>query len=79
MVQIQGLLHDGHEYINGDGDPDLSLDSVFGSTIKSLDSEMLLDPFEKQFHLPAAAIQIGNRSGWQHKVVGQKHKCFFVL
>jgi len=40
---------------------------------------MLLDAFEKQFHLPATAIQIGNGYGWQDEVVGEKHKRFVVL
>jgi hypothetical protein len=79
LVQIQGLFHDGHEDINGDCDPDLCLDSIFGGAIKGLDSEMLLDPLEKQLHLPAAAIEIGNRYGRQDKVVGKKHEWFVVL
>ena len=70
MVQIQGFLHDGRENINRDGDPDLSFDCILGSAIKGLDPEMLLDPLEKQFHLPTAAIKIGNRDGRQEKVVG---------
>jgi hypothetical protein len=53
LVQIQGLLHNNQENINGDGNPDLSFDCIFNNTIKILDSEMLLDPFEKQLDLPA--------------------------
>ena len=79
MVQIQGFLHDGHENINRDGDPDLSFDCILGGAIKGLDPKMLLDPFEKQLYLPTAAIKIGNRDGRQDKVVGQKHKRFLVL
>ena len=33
---------------------------------------MLLDPFEKQFHLPSAPIQIGDGERRQYKVVGLK-------
>ena len=40
---------------------------------------MLLVPFEKQIHSPAATIKIGNRDGRQDKVVGQKYKRFVVL
>jgi hypothetical protein len=29
--RIQGFLHDGHENINRDGDPDLSFDCILGS------------------------------------------------
>ncbi len=39
---------------------------------KGFDPEMLLDPFEKEFHLPAAAVQFRDRERWQGKVVGQK-------
>ena len=79
MVQIQGLLHNSHENINRDGDPDLGLDGIFGGAIKGLDPEMLFDPLEKQLHLPSAAIKIGNRDGRKDEVVGQKHKHFVVL
>ena len=79
MVQLQGFLYDGHKNVNRDGDPDLGLDGILGGTIKGLDPEMLFDPLEKQLHLPAAAIKIGNRDGGQDEVVGQKHKRFVVL
>ena len=79
MVQLQGFLHDGHKNINGDGDPDLSFDCILGGAIKGLDPEMLLDPFEKQLDLPAAAIEVGNRDSGKNEVVGQKHKRFVVL
>jgi hypothetical protein len=39
----------------------------------------LFDPFEKQLHLPVAAINICNRDGWQDEIVGQKHEHFVVL
>ena len=78
-MQIQGLLDDGDQDIDRDGDPDLGFDSILGGAIESLDSEVLLDPFEKQFHLPSAAIQIGDRYGRQGKVVCQKHEYFVVL
>jgi hypothetical protein len=46
------------------------------SPIESLDTEILLYPFEKQFHLPATPIQIYDDHCWQRKVVGQKHQGF---
>ncbi len=52
---------------------------MLGSSKKGFDPEMLFDPFEKQLHLPAAAIKIGNRDGRQNEVVGQEYKCFVVL
>src|SRR5271167_3197741 len=35
---------------------------------------MLLDPFEKEFDLPAAAVQFGNRKGGQDEIVGQEYE-----
>ena len=37
---------------------------------------MLLDPFEKQFDLPAAAIQLGDGQCWQGEIVGEEHQTF---
>ncbi len=79
MVEIQRFLDDSNKDVNGDCDPDLSLYGVFGGAIESLDPEMLLDPFEKQFHLPTAAIEISNRFRRKDKIVGQKHKRLIVL
>jgi len=39
---------------------------------KLLDAQVLLDPFEKQFHLPAAFVQHSDGQGWQACVVGQE-------
>ncbi|MCK9231131.1 MAG: hypothetical protein RBS58_10770 [Syntrophales bacterium] len=61
------------------GDPYPGLDGVLGGAIKSLDSEMLFDPLEKQLHLPAVAIQFGDRLHRQRKIVGQKHKALVAL
>jgi hypothetical protein len=41
---------------NAVGDPHLCLDGVGCVAIKSFDSKMLLDPFEKQFDLPADGL-----------------------
>ena len=37
---------------------------------------MRLDPFEKELHLPAASIQVGDRQGRQCKVVCQEDQPF---
>ena len=52
----------------------MGLDGVFGGSIKRLDPEMLFDPLEKQFHLPTAFVQLGDRKCRQSKIVGQKTK-----
>ncbi len=43
---------------------------------------MLLDPFEKEFHLPAAAVQFGDGERGQDEIVGQEYEglgCFGIL
>jgi hypothetical protein len=40
---------------------------------------VLLDPFEKQFHLPATLVKRGDNRWWQDSVVGQKDKCLACL
>src|SRR3989338_5081916 len=70
------FLYDGHKHINGNTDPDLSLHRVFGSSIKFFDTQMLFDPFEKQFYPPSAFVKLCNGQGRQFEVVGQKSECF---
>lgn len=71
-VELKFLLDDGDQDVDADGDPDLRLHSVRGGAVKRLDAQVLLDPFEEQFHLPTAFVQLGNRQGIENKVVGQE-------
>ncbi len=52
--------------------PDLRRHRVFGGAQKRLDSQMLLDPFEEQLHLPRLAVKRGNQFGLESKIVGQE-------
>jgi len=52
---MESLLDDGDQNIGGDGDPDLRLNAILGSPVEGFDPQMLLDPFEKELDLPAAA------------------------
>ena len=56
-VQSKLLLDDGHQDVDGDGDPDLGLHGVLGGAVEALDAQVLLDPLEEQFDLPAATVQ----------------------
>ena len=40
---------------------------------------MLLDPFEKEFHLPATAVQLGNGQGRKVEIVGEEIERLVVL
>src|SRR5882724_13498327 len=68
------LFDDRDEHVDRDGDPDLGLDGVLGSAEETLDTEMLLEPFEKQFDLPTALVESANGQRRELKVVGQEHE-----
>lgn len=70
--QMQAFLCNGDQHVCADRDPDLRLDRVLVGAIKRLDSQVLLDPFEKQFDLPALAVQVCNQLWFEGEVVGQK-------
>ena len=69
---MQTFLQDGDEQINGDGAPDLDAHGVLTRAVEGFDAQMLLDPFEEQFDLPAALIQLRDGQRWHSEVVGQK-------
>lgn len=51
------LLDDGNENVGRNCYPDLRLDCIFACAEEGLDSQMLLDPPEKEFDLPSASIK----------------------
>ena len=77
--QMQAFLGNGDQHVCADRDPDLRLDRVLVGAIKRLDAQVLLDPFEKQFDLPALAVQVCNQLGLESEVVGQKRDAFATV
>jgi len=71
---LQFPFNNGNQHVGGDGAPDLCLHRVLAVADKSLDTQMLLDPFEKQFDLPALFVQRGDSQRGQRSIVGQKHQ-----
>ena len=71
---MKSLLQDGDQKINADSDPDLGFDGVWRCSVKGLDSQMLLDPAEEEFHLPALLVNIGDGYGGNGKNIGQVDK-----
>jgi len=69
---MQTFFQNGDEQVNGDGTPDLGAHRVGRRAIQGFDPQMLLDPFEEQFDLPAAPIQLRDGQGWPGEVVGQE-------
>jgi len=68
--------------MRGGGDPNLRFHRVLVHAEKGLDTQMLFDPFEKEFDLPTAFIKLCNGQRVNFKVVGKKAKtlfCFLVI
>ena len=57
---MEFFFDDGDQHIGGDSAPDLRLDGVLAGAEKALDAQVLFDPFEEEFDLPAAAIKLGD-------------------
>jgi len=76
---VQTFFQNGDEQINGDGAPDLGAHGVGAGAIKGFDTQMLLDPFEEQFDLPAAPIQLSDGQSRHGEVVGQEDEGFAGL
>ncbi len=68
------FFNDGNQHVCGHGVPDLRLHRVLARSQETLDTQVLLDPFEEQLHLPATLVQRGNGQRWQARIVGQKHQ-----
>lgn len=52
----------------------MRLHRVFRCAVKLLDPQMLLDPLEEEFHLPAAFVQSADGGGRKGEVVGDEHQ-----
>ena len=59
-ANLEVVLDDGNEAVCDDGHVYLYADSIFGFSPETLDLEVLLDPFEKQLHLPSIFIEQGD-------------------
>lgn len=77
--QFHIVLHYRHKAISNYGTIDLDADCILGRTPKLLDSQVLFDPFEEQFHTPSIAIKFGDCLCGNRQVVGQKDVSGAVL
>ena len=73
-MQPQLFSQDRHQGVDTHGDPHLSLHRVGAVAEKVLDPQVLLDPFEEQFHLPAALVELGDGQRRKLEVIGQAVK-----
>ena len=68
-----------HQKVDADCDPDLGADGVFVGAVKRFDPQVLLDPFEKEFDLPAVFVDRRNGQRGQVEVIRNKDKRFASL
>jgi len=73
------LLDDRDERVNRDGHPDLRSYRVLRSPIKRLDPQVLFDPAEEQFDVPAELVEFGDRQRGLKKVVRQEGQVALVF
>jgi hypothetical protein len=59
-VQFEVVFNDCDQTVGDDSDMYLYFESIFRFSPKGFDTEILLNPFEKQFNLPSIAIKKGN-------------------
>jgi hypothetical protein len=74
LFEFEFLFQDGNKDEDRQGNPDLRVDRVERGAIEGLDAQMLFDPFEEQFDLPARAIDLGDRDSIQQEVVCEKDR-----
>ena len=70
------LLGASDQQVGTDGNPDLGLYGIGRLSIEGLDLEMVLDPLEEQFDLPALAVDLGDCGCRQGQMIGQKDEAF---
>lgn len=69
---METFFQNGDEQIDGNGRPDLGAHRVWRRAVKGFDAQMLLDPFEEEFDLPATAIELGDGQRRHGEVIGQE-------
>ena len=78
-LDSQFLSDNRYEHIDAYRGPDLGLYGVDRVAVEGLDSQILFDPLEEQFDLPATLVQLCNGQRGQGEVVGEEHKLLFHL
>ena len=68
------FFDDGDEAVDRDGNPNLRLHRGFRGAVELLEPQMLLDPLEEEFHLPAAFVQGADGGGRKGEVVDDEHQ-----
>jgi len=78
-LQVHPFPDDRDEGVNRDGHPDLRSYRVLRCPVKRFDPQVLFDPAEEQFHLPAELVEFGDRQSGQKKVIRQEDQVTIVF
>src|SRR4030095_8394929 len=70
--QFQPLLQKRYQEVHRDRNPYLRAYRVVRGPVEALDTQMLFDPFEEQFELPATPVELGDDERGHREIVGQK-------
>lgn len=68
-ANLEVVFDDSNEAVGDDGNVYLDTHCILGLSPKSFDLKMLLDPFEKQLHLPPILVKQGDVLGIEEEVV----------
>jgi len=55
---MQALFENRHQQVNRNRDSDLGAHGVLAGAIERFDAQVLLDPFEEQFDVPATVVKL---------------------
>ena len=72
------LLRDDKQQVVTNGYPYLRVDSIAGCTVKGLDVQVLLDPFEEDLNLPSFSIKFSNSYCINREVISEESIDFAV-
>ena len=71
-IDFEFAFEDRHQHVGTDRDPDTGLHCVLAGAEERFDAQVLFDPLEEQFDLPAGLVQPGDRERRDREVVGQE-------
>lgn len=77
--RVDGGPEEAQQDEGDEGDVDLRFDGIFVAAKEAFDLEVLLDPLEQQFDLPALFIESGHFAGRAGEVVGDEDERRFAL
>ena len=63
------LIETGHHEVNADGDPDLRAHGVLCGSEEGFDPQILFDPLEEEFDLPALLIDCRDGQSRQFEMI----------